>query len=359
MKMWKFLQIAVLILLAGGSQSAYSAFWQWSRTASNNATADPTINWSEGQSPSSVNDSARAMMARAADYRDDISGLLRSTGTSSAYVITTNQGGANTGSGGSAYVDGFMFSFSPHIANAITPTMSVDGGTPKALVLNSATATLPAATIIPGSQYRVYWRAGGDVWVLEASYGNPYNLPLGGLLPYTGATVPNSNFIFPAGQCISTTTYAAYWVLMGSPASGACPGGQFAVIDLRGRNPLPLDNLNGTAANRITATGCGVPLTSVGAACATTEMFTIGLANLPAYTPSGTNGTITSSGQFLQGGASDNFTSTAGSGQFANLTKANVTAPAPSWAGDAQGGISQPFSRLIPSIGVTYLLRVL
>lgn len=37
--------------------------WQWSTTAANNATADPSINWQEGQAPSTVNDSARAMMA--------------------------------------------------------------------------------------------------------------------------------------------------------------------------------------------------------------------------------------------------------------------------------------------------------
>jgi len=39
------------------------SFWKWSRTAANNATADGSINWAEGQAPSTVNDSARAMMA--------------------------------------------------------------------------------------------------------------------------------------------------------------------------------------------------------------------------------------------------------------------------------------------------------
>ncbi|WP_343654534.1 tail fiber domain-containing protein [Paraburkholderia caribensis] len=39
------------------------ALWQWSTTAAANATADPTINWQEGQAPSTINDSARAMMA--------------------------------------------------------------------------------------------------------------------------------------------------------------------------------------------------------------------------------------------------------------------------------------------------------
>lgn len=40
--------------------------WNWSTTAANNATADPSINWQEGQAPSTVNDSARAMMAAVA-----------------------------------------------------------------------------------------------------------------------------------------------------------------------------------------------------------------------------------------------------------------------------------------------------
>lgn len=44
------------------------ALWQWSTTAANNATADPSINWAEGQAPSTVNDSARAMMAAIATW---------------------------------------------------------------------------------------------------------------------------------------------------------------------------------------------------------------------------------------------------------------------------------------------------
>jgi hypothetical protein len=41
--------------------------WQWSTTAANNATAG-TINWAEGQPPSTVNDSARQMMADVATW---------------------------------------------------------------------------------------------------------------------------------------------------------------------------------------------------------------------------------------------------------------------------------------------------
>lgn len=45
----------------------------WSTTAINNATADlPDINWREGQSPGSVNNSARGMMAAVAAFRDTV-----------------------------------------------------------------------------------------------------------------------------------------------------------------------------------------------------------------------------------------------------------------------------------------------
>ena len=57
------------------------SFWKWSRTAANNATADGSINWAEGQAPSTVNDSARAMMAAASKYRDDVAGAIATAGT--------------------------------------------------------------------------------------------------------------------------------------------------------------------------------------------------------------------------------------------------------------------------------------
>ena len=66
--------------------------YKWSQTASADATADSTINWSEGQAPSSVNDSARAMMAATAKYRDDIAGAISHFGgTSTAYTVSSYQ----------------------------------------------------------------------------------------------------------------------------------------------------------------------------------------------------------------------------------------------------------------------------
>ncbi len=46
----------------------------------------------EGMPPAQLNDGIRALMARAAENRDDTSGLLLTAGTSTAYTVTTNQG---------------------------------------------------------------------------------------------------------------------------------------------------------------------------------------------------------------------------------------------------------------------------
>jgi len=66
------------------------SFFKWSKTAASNATADGTINWAEGQAPSTVNDSARAMMAAAAKFRDDIGCNLSTSGTGAAYTVREN-----------------------------------------------------------------------------------------------------------------------------------------------------------------------------------------------------------------------------------------------------------------------------
>ncbi len=66
------------------------AFKDWSTTANSNDTADGTVNWQEGQSPATINNSARAMMAALASWRDLINYGTVSAGTvgGSANAIT-------------------------------------------------------------------------------------------------------------------------------------------------------------------------------------------------------------------------------------------------------------------------------
>lgn len=93
--------------------------WKWSQTAASNATADSSINFRERQAPGSVNDAARALMAAVAKYRDDLSGNLVTTGTSTAYTLTTNQGLTSL-------TDGFVVVARIHVASGASPTLDVD-----------------------------------------------------------------------------------------------------------------------------------------------------------------------------------------------------------------------------------------
>jgi hypothetical protein len=102
------------------------SFWKWSKTAAANATADTSINWAEGQAPSSVNDSARAMMAAAAKFRDDTAGALATGGTSAAYAVASNQVFDSL-----ANMNGAVIAFVRHVSNGGPCTLNVDGLTAK------------------------------------------------------------------------------------------------------------------------------------------------------------------------------------------------------------------------------------
>jgi hypothetical protein len=361
MKITKFLQISFLIMLAAGAQPAYSAFWQWSKTANTNATIDPTINWAEGMSPSSVNDSARAMMARAAEYRDDISGLLTTAGTSTAYTVTTNQGLCTTTT---LPNDGQMIAITVHATNGNIPIITVDGCSAAGIV-SAPGVSVAAGSLILGSPYTLKYSAAYTSWMLRDFYSNPYSIPLGGFMQSSLPTPPNSSFILPAGQCISTTTYAAYWVALGSPASGACPGGQFAVLDLRGRSLVALDNLNGSAANRLTSSslGCGTAMTSIGAVCANGNEFgQMTTNNLPSLVPSGTiGGTAGSVDTNIQRNVSNIAVATGGGGTVpqSNPGTISIAAAGLTFTGNQIGGTAQLFPRVTPIMAVSVFMRVL
>src|SRR5260370_4755618 len=98
------------------------ALWKGSRTGPSNATADNTINWAEGMAPSAVNDSARAMMERLAEWRDDVSGTITTGGTATPYTLASHQGFDNF-----ADMNNAMMTFVPHALNGATETLNVAG----------------------------------------------------------------------------------------------------------------------------------------------------------------------------------------------------------------------------------------
>ncbi|WP_336287903.1 MULTISPECIES: tail fiber protein [unclassified Bartonella] len=67
-----------------------SDIYDWSLMADENANSDSIINWAEGQPPSSVNDSARAMMQRVREYLADSGGSIDSKFVVNAEDKTTS-----------------------------------------------------------------------------------------------------------------------------------------------------------------------------------------------------------------------------------------------------------------------------
>lgn len=225
------------------------AFWGWSRTPASNGTADPTINMAEGMSPSAVNDGVRAAMSRLREFGDDIAGAILTTGTASAYAVTSLQVFDTL-----AHLHGQMIAFTVHATNNATCTLNVDGLGAKPL--RSAPSTeIGAGVLVAGSPYEALYNNSDGSFYLKSFYPNPFSVPLGGLMPYVGNAAPNSNFVFPFGQAISRTTYATLFALIGGTFGTGDGSTTFNVPDLRGRFIAGIDNMGGSTAGRITVAG--------------------------------------------------------------------------------------------------------
>lgn len=137
----------------------------WSTTAASNSTADSTVNWAEGQAPSSVNDSARAMMASVAKWRDDLSGAITTAGTSTAFTATTNQSFASLSA-----LDNRIITIVPHTTSGAAPTLAVDGLTAKAINISTGVA-VPTGFLVSGTPYVVYYEAGVGEYIVLGTPG--------------------------------------------------------------------------------------------------------------------------------------------------------------------------------------------
>jgi len=318
--------------------------FKWSQTASSDASADSTINWAEGQAPSSVNDSARAMMAATAKYRDDIAGAIVTGGTSTAYTVSSYQVFDTL-----AHLNGQMVAFTPHATNGATVTLNVDslGAAP---LRSSPGIELLAGTIIQGTPYVAVYNIGDGAFYLRGYFGNPYNVPLGAGMDYWLPTAPNSSFVFPIGQAISRTVYSSLFAGMGTTYGPGDGSTTFNLPDKTGR----VSAMKEAAATRLTSSYFGGNSTLMGATGGA-EKETLLTANLPPYTPSGSisaSGTasITPFGPFLGGSGGVNLMEPGGTSGVA------VSA---SFAGTAQGGTSAPVVTVPPTIICNYIIRII
>lgn len=129
----------------------------WSITAADNDDADSGINWLELQAPATVNNSARGMMARIAQWIHAITGEKVSGGSANAHTLTT-------GLGWSA-LEPMILAFKAGYTNTGATTLNVDGlGVID--VETPAGAALTAGAITTGGVYLVAYEAATPRWVL-------------------------------------------------------------------------------------------------------------------------------------------------------------------------------------------------
>ncbi|MET4801524.1 tail fiber protein [Bradyrhizobium sp. LB11.1] len=233
--------------------------YKWSQTASADATIDSTINWAEGQSPSSVNDSARAMMAAIAKHRDDIAGAIVTSGTSTAYAVNSYQVFQSL-----LQLSGQVIAFTPHTTNGATVTINVDGLGAKPL-RSAPGVELPAGTIVQGTPYAALYNNADAAFYLAGFFNNPYNVPIGCCIDFFGATAPNSSFVLAYGQAISRATYSTLFSLLSTTYGSGDGSTTFNVPDLRGRVVAGKDDMGGSAVSRLTSTYFGASAASLGA----------------------------------------------------------------------------------------------
>ncbi|MBR0953332.1 tail fiber protein [Bradyrhizobium canariense] len=337
--------------------------YKWSQTASADATADSTINWAEGQSPSSVNDSARAMMAATAKYRDDIAGAIVTGGTATAYTVTSYQVFNSL-----ANMDGKVIAFTPHATNTAgfpNVTLNVDGLGAKSLQVNP-NVELPAGFLVSGSPYVALYNASNGVFYLQNSFGNPYTIPIGGSLDFWGSTAPNSSFALMYGQAVSRTTYSALFSLMSTTYGTGDGSTTFNIPDVRGRVVAGKDDMGGSAASRLSGTSITTGGATTLGGTGGTETKTLITANLPAYTPSGSvsvsggTASLARSGISYAPGASAVFVAQSPSDPN-NLGAygATLSGTTGTFTGTAQGGASTAFALTQPTIIANKLLRLI
>jgi len=234
-------------------------FYNWSKTAASNATADSTVNWAEGQSPSSVNDSARAMMASIAGWRDDISGGLLTGGTSTAYTVTTNQVFDSL-----AHMHAQKITILMHATNGASPTLNVDGLGAKAIQSSISTAVATGALLANTPYELVYSNSNNCFLVIGLANGSLSSLfaAAGALTAPAGTLMVFQQTAAPTGWTKQTThDDKALRVVSGTASSGGTSAFS-TVFGLTATSGTILTTSHLPAAVQVSGSGTGGPTTS-------------------------------------------------------------------------------------------------
>lgn len=190
-----------------------ASIYDWSVTPSGNATADADINWSEGMFPSVVNDSARQMMGRLAEYVGD-NGVLPDIGTANVIKIATK-------SNLTSPPNGMTVAFKAAFSNTGAVTLSINAGASiklrKVFAGQTDATDLDANDITAKGIYIAHFdqsaNAGAGAWILI----NPTNYvaTAGSVINATNKNTPADTDSFvgvtAAGESSPASLFKSTW----------------------------------------------------------------------------------------------------------------------------------------------------
>ena len=269
---------------------------KWSSSASGNSTiagGANTINFAEGQSPGSVNNSAREMMAQIRSiYDPDEWGWVESSATVSVasqtvFKLPGNQTAAWTANrrwrlkSGSSTRYGTVVSSS--FTSETTITVTVDSGS------LSASHSLAALSVVSADHVPRSYITSASVsaaissFITSASVSTAISvaMPVGAVMPYAGASAP-TGWLLCYGQAVSRTTYAALFAAISTTYGTGDGTTTFNLPDLRGRVIAGQDDMGGSSANRLTNQTGGLDGDTLGATGGA-ETHTLTEAQMPLH----------------------------------------------------------------------------
>jgi microcystin-dependent protein len=298
------------------------------------------------------------MMAATAKYRDDIAGAIVTGGTSTAYTVSSYQV-----FGTLEHLDGQLIAFTPHVTNAATVTLNVDSLGAKPL-RSAPGVELLAGTLILGTPYTAVYNHSDAAFCLRGFFGNPYNIPLGGCLPFFGQTAPNSSFVLPYGQAISRATYSKLFTMFGTTYGSGDGSTTFNVPDLRGRVIAGKGDMGGVDLGLLSTIGLGASGTTLGAVGGA-QAITLSANQIPSLTLVNASQAISVSGTTNTRGT-NNSTSFVGGGAVgayfpdSGAVFATVTSTGNNSISVAYTNTSQTVTKTVqPTIICNYIVRII